>query len=75
MRIGVNGGVYAEDDQPIGSYGNPSQMVSTILQLDAGDTISLSVFQTTGLSAQIDPSFDLASGQRLAPQLQAELLS
>ncbi|MFF9983149.1 hypothetical protein [Streptomyces erythrochromogenes] len=28
VRIAVNGGVYAEDDQPFGTYANPSQAVS-----------------------------------------------
>ncbi|MEV7509113.1 hypothetical protein AB0O42_17085 [Streptomyces sp. NPDC089922] len=74
VRINVNGGVYAEDDQPIDGLA-ASQTVSTILQLDEGDTINLSVFQTGQLGAQIDPAFDPGSGQRLAPQLQAELLS
>ncbi|MFD7079000.1 hypothetical protein [Streptomyces sp. NPDC059918] len=75
LRIIVNNGIYAEDDQPIGSYPNPSQAVSSVLQLNEGDTISLSAFQTTGTTVTMEPDFDPGSGQRLAPQLQAELLS
>ncbi|MFF3014803.1 hypothetical protein [Streptomyces sp. NPDC057939] len=74
LSITVNGGVYAEDDQAIGTYENPSQAVSTILQLNAGDSIALSAFQTTGTTATSEPGFDPGSQQRLAPQLQAELL-
>ncbi|MFJ9944877.1 hypothetical protein [Streptomyces erythrochromogenes] len=49
--------------------------MSTILQLNEGDTIALSAFQTNGPGAFSQPGFDPGSGQRLAPQLQAELLA
>ncbi|WP_327324283.1 hypothetical protein OG735_18430 [Streptomyces sp. NBC_01210] len=47
--------------------------MSTIVQLDAGDVISLNVFQTTGNNATSNSLF--AGATYLAPQLQAEWLA
>ncbi|MEU0397361.1 hypothetical protein ABZ208_32235 [Streptomyces sp. NPDC006208] len=76
LRITVNGSVVAFDgqdtaDAPVG-FGT-SQDVSTIVQLNAGDVISLRVFQTTGSDAT---SRWLFTGEtNVAPQLQAEWLA
>lgn len=76
LRISVNGSVVAFDgqdtvDAPAGL--GTSQDVSTIVQLNAGDVISLRVFQTTGSAAT---STWLFTGEtNVAPQLQAEWLA
>jgi hypothetical protein len=72
LRITVNGGIYAEDDQSVGTTQYQSQEVSTIVQLDEGDAIGLSAYQTTGQGGFSAP---LSGAQNLAPQLQAELLT
>ncbi|WP_405891302.1 hypothetical protein OG427_38140 [Streptomyces sp. NBC_00133] len=76
LRISVNGSVVAFDgqdtaDAPVGM--GTSQDVSTIVQLNVGDVISLRVFQTTG---SVATSTWLFTGEtNVAPQLQAEWLA
>ncbi|MFE7774436.1 hypothetical protein ACFU5O_11115 [Streptomyces sp. NPDC057445] len=76
LRISVNGSVVAFDgqdtaDDPVGM--GTSQDVSTIVQLNVGDVISLRVFQTTG---SVATSNWLFTGEtNVAPQLQAEWLA
>jgi hypothetical protein len=76
LRISVNGSVVAFDgqdtaDAPVGM--GTSQDVSTIVQLNVGDVISLRAFQTTG---SVATSTWLFTGEtNVAPQLQAEWLA
>ncbi|MFE3494333.1 hypothetical protein ACFXOS_14750 [Streptomyces sp. NPDC059175] len=72
LSILVNGNAYATDVKPA-STGDQTQEVSTIVPLNAGDVISLNVFQTTGSTAT-SVAASGSSGVRTAPQLQAELL-
>ncbi|WP_405806488.1 hypothetical protein OG729_14935 [Streptomyces sp. NBC_00210] len=73
MGIYVNGVLQAYDEQDTADTGSApgiSQEVSTILELNAGDVISLTVFQNSG-----SPATSLSAsngGAVVAPQLQAE---
>ncbi|MDQ0942533.1 hypothetical protein QFZ67_004238 [Streptomyces sp. V1I1] len=73
LAVEVNGSPFAFDEQDtadIASDGSGiSQEVSTIVQLNAGDVISLSAIQTTGSNAS---SLAVFGGKVVAPQLQAE---
>lgn len=75
LQIRVNGGARAldvQDTATVPGTGSASQTVSAILQLDAGDVISLYALQRTGTEAV---SMATAFGDvTVAPQLTAELL-
>ncbi|MFG2994694.1 hypothetical protein ACGFZK_36260 [Streptomyces sp. NPDC048257] len=74
LQIYVNAGLRASDTQDaatLPSTGAASQTVSTTLQLNVGDVISLQAFQSTGNPALSQPQF---GDSVTAPQLTAELL-
>ncbi|WP_329391362.1 hypothetical protein OG625_40365 (plasmid) [Streptomyces sp. NBC_01351] len=70
LGIQVNGGFVALD-QMRGEDPFPTQEVSTIVPLNAGDAISLTIFAGTSLDAESRAEVGAAP---LSPQLQAELL-
>jgi hypothetical protein len=74
LFLTVNGSGVAIDvqDTADGAGVTPTQTVSTIVQLDAGDEIALHAYQTTDRVARSQPTGPEA--QPYAPRLQAELL-
>ncbi|MER7792649.1 hypothetical protein [Streptomyces sp. NPDC097640] len=77
LLINLNGNAIAGDAQNTVDPGGfeLSQDVSTIVQLNVDDVISLSAFQTTGHDATSLHSSGGMSGKTLAPQLVAEWLA
>ncbi|MFD8863561.1 hypothetical protein ACFV1F_04030 [Streptomyces sp. NPDC059590] len=77
LLINLNGNAIAGDAQNTVDPGGfeLSQDVSTIVQLNVDDVISLSAFQTTGHDATSLHSGGGMSGKTLAPQLVAEWLA
>ncbi|MFD8794929.1 TNF domain-containing protein, partial [Streptomyces vinaceus] len=76
LTLDVNGAARALDDQDTADLpgtGHASQSASAILQLAVGDSISLSVRQTTGNPATSQVEFGALS-TAVAPRLTAELL-
>ncbi|MFB7369618.1 hypothetical protein ACFC0D_07235 [Streptomyces sp. NPDC056222] len=69
LSIQVNGNTVALDEQSAAVNAGPTQDVSKVVQLDAGDVITVHVFQDTGTPATLT-----SVGPALAPHFEAELL-
>ncbi|MFE3496344.1 hypothetical protein ACFXOM_06485 [Streptomyces sp. NPDC059169] len=73
MYIFVNGAAVAANTKAaLAAFG--TQAVTTVVNLNEGDVISLAVFQDTGNEA-LTQAATASNGQPLNPVLQAELLA